>query len=264
MVNPIVLRIFDYLWFACQLLQVFSLPDVPAINLEYTVEDLHPLPRHRPPSTPRQHVERITCPALAALYTNGDLTPNEKGIVTAAQVSHGLRITGCRSRELLDAFHQRVTLCREGLNIFQMDAAFLEHTTSTGIRDPTCWPVPNMSRFNQFISYCGANGRMYAPELNRAVTSFVQVAPGNIAGDVQDPSSPAVSILPPFALLLEVFGRRSVSDRRPYLMRNDLRRLLIEGRYPAGWTPHRYSTLQVLSTLLQVKVAGKRNTTKKT
>ena len=59
----------------------------------------------------------------------------------------------------------------------------------------------------------------------------------------------AVSILPPFALLLEVFGR---TDRRPYLTRDDLRTLLLEGRYPTGWAPHRYTTLDVLATLRHV------------
>jgi len=250
-----VVRVFDYLWFVGQLLMVSGLPDAPAIDVTFAVEELHPMPASVPLHAPqRPLVDRITCPVLAALYTNGDLLPDSQGIVTEAQVSRGLRITGCRSQTILDGFNQRVAMCRNGLNIFRMDDSFLEHTTSTGIRDPSCGPTPNLVRFNQFARYCDSNGRMYAYELQRAVTSFVGATPGDLAGDVRvaDPSVAAVSILPPFALLLEVFGRTDQAGGRPYLTRDDLRTLLLEGRYPTGWAPHRYTTLDVLATLRHV------------
>jgi hypothetical protein len=39
LVPPILLQTLDYLWFACQLLLVSSLPDAPAINVDYRMEE---------------------------------------------------------------------------------------------------------------------------------------------------------------------------------------------------------------------------------
>ena len=177
----------------------------------------------------RDHADEIPCPALLTLYNNGLLNPKEGedgGELTTDELDEVLVKIGVSSivRKVLVRGADKSDGVRDGkFNLFQLRDSNLDHSGSTGIRDPKVDP----SKLDSMLLDFGENGRLYAEHFAAAAANAREKDPG-IKGTVIETVE--------FTALLEVFGRVDESDKR-YLTNEDVRRLWIEGKFPEGWKP---------------------------
>jgi len=197
---------------------------------------------------PRQ--EEIVCPWLATLYNNGDLVPDADGIITYEQVEAILRM-GCVDdgiRELL------ASKCKPQINLFEMGTTHsedLEHTFSTGIRDPKVDP----DKFEEFAKFANKDGRFYSQQLSEALWHFSKHFNDenpNAASSVRGGDLAFI-----WAATLDMFGR---DDGKcctgKYLTVEDLRRHFLEGRYPEGWQVRDWKLGSICDEILRVFCFG--------
>lgn len=182
----------------------------------------------------RPRCDEIICPFLTALYNNGDLVPDDRGEVTHEQCLEALLRTGCTDARL------RASIARNAmptLNIFKMEGTTLEHTLSTGIRDPQ----PSAEKFAEFSGFADAEGRFFSEQLSAAFWHYRR-HPNDLNRDKKLPLDGG-DLLLVWAATLQLWGR---SDGRPgcgkYLTVEDLRGLWLEGRYPSGWAVREWGT----------------------
>ena len=121
----------------------------------------------------------------------------------------------------------------------------MEHATSTGIRDP----VPNAAKFDEFASFADEDGRFYMPQIAKAVRHF-RKNPNDI--NTKAPAPAGIAMLGGFTNMLLVWGRGGLDEPKgTYLTTDDMRGLMMEGRYPAGWVPRTWSQKIVGSQMMR-------------
>lgn len=174
---------------------------------------------------PRPKADSIPCPFLTTAYNAGHLNPDSEGTLDAPAIERALAWYGIspRMRERVS----KAVVKMDGddsdttLNLFELEGSGLDHTGSTGLRDPKVDP----SKLPVLLAF-GEGGRMYRRHFAKAASHFADVEPG-LKGTVQENMD--------MAALLEVFGRTD-ADGEKYLTDADVKRVWIEGRHPEGWT----------------------------
>ena len=192
----------------------------------------------------RKDVEKIICPCMATLYANGDLETDANGCATQEQLKVALMRTGLRSEALLGALSSAAA---DGpLNIFEMNGTKVEHSFSSGIRDP----APSPERFDELLKFSD-NGKFTTREFSRAIEYF-RKNPNDVNADV---TFAALDGGTDFQLtaggLIEVFGR----DGGEYLTDEDLRGIYLHAKYPEGWTVREWGMLDAAGKLIEIKAA---------
>ena len=172
----------------------------------------------------RPDVDKIPCPFLAAAYNNGDLTPAPDGTLNTRQLDDALADVGISHgvRSILVSGADNTDLIPESLNLFKLRDSSLDHSGSTGIRDPKVSP----QKLDDLLSF-GENGKMFEKHFAVAANEFAGRDPG-FAGTVAETFE--------FTAILQVFGRVDKSGDR-YLTNADIKGLWLEGRYPQDWKP---------------------------
>ena len=121
----------------------------------------------------------------------------------------------------------------------------MEHATSTGMRDP----LPNAAKFEEFASFAGEDGRFYMPQIANAVRHF-RKNPNDV--NEKAPVPAGVAMLIGYTNMLLVWGRGRLEDAKgPYLTTDDLRGLIMEGRYPTDWVPRTWSQALMMKQVLR-------------
>lgn len=184
----------------------------------------------------RPDADRIPCPFLLSAYNNGDLVPEDDGtvqreVIDAALSSVGLG-EGVRSR--LVKLVLTADAAPTSLNLFRLRDSAIDHTGSTGIRDPEVDPA----KLPELLAF-GEKGRMYKKHFARAASHFGREDPGLAGTMVQTVEMTA---------LLEIFGRVDEAGRR-YLTDEDIAGLWLHGRYPDGWKPRPKDSIRVVGFL---------------
>ena len=171
----------------------------------------------------RPRANDIPCPFLLTAYNNGRLRPAEDGTIQHEAIEAALAHVGLgkRVRTKLLSVVSRADTAPDTLNLFGLRDSPIDHTGSTGIRDPEV----NPGKLSELLAF-GENGRMYRKHFAKAVSHFGRDDPGRKGMIVQTAEVTA---------LLEVFGRTDERGRR-YLTDEDVRRIWLEGRYPEGWS----------------------------
>lgn len=173
----------------------------------------------------RPGADEIPCPFLTAAYNNGDLVPEEDGTLHRDVIEEALARVGLAKslRERLSTMVvTRADESPDTFNLFKLRDSSIDHTGSTGIRDPEVDP----SKLPELLGF-GENGRMYRKHFASAASHFGALDPGAKGSLVETIEMTA---------LLEVFGRVDEDGER-YLTDEDVRGLWLEGRYPEGWKP---------------------------
>ena len=174
----------------------------------------------------RANADKIPCPALLSLYNNGDLRPESDGTVDMKELDKALGSIGCGPmvRNLLLKVADGTDEMPESFNLFNLRDSNIDHTGSTGIRDPKVDP----EKLDRFLSF-GTNGRLYADNLTDAAAHFNSIDPGFKGTTIQTLELSA---------LLQAFGRAD-PDRggERYLTNDDIKGLWLEGKYPQNWEP---------------------------
>lgn len=173
----------------------------------------------------RPKADKIPCPALLSFYNNDLLNPDENGNVSTAQLDDVLESVGLNAkvRGILVKGADKTDEVRDSFNLFDLRDSKLDHSGSTGIRDPEINPEKLESALLRFSE----NGRMYADHFAAAANYAQQQDPGFKGGMVQTLE---------FTALLEVFGRVDEAKKR-YLTVDDVRGLWMDGKFPQGWQP---------------------------
>ena len=185
----------------------------------------------------RPNADEIPCPFLLTAYNNGDLVPEEDGTLHQEMIDEALARVGLAERvrsRLVRVVIRGADDSPTTLNLFRLRDSKIDHTGSTGIRDPKVDPekLPDLLAF-------GEDGRMYRRHFAKAVSHFGRQDPG-IKGTVVQTAE--------VTALLEVFGRKDEDGER-YLTEEDVRGLWLEGRYPEGWTPRPRDSIGVAGFL---------------
>lgn len=194
----------------------------------------------------RPRADEIPCPFLVTAYNNGRLVPSEDGTVDHAAVDAALAGAGLgpRVREKLLGVVSRADVAPDRLDLFGLRDSPIDHTGSTGVRDPKV----NPDRLPELLAF-GEGGRMYRKHLAAAVAHFGRADRGRKGMIVQTTELTA---------LLEVFGRVDERGKR-YLSDADVRRIWLEGRYPEGWSPRARDSITMPKFLLSwAKTAARR------
>ncbi|MBT6179559.1 MAG: hypothetical protein HOI23_20130 [Deltaproteobacteria bacterium] len=173
----------------------------------------------------RVNADKIPCPALLSLYNNGDLKPESDGSINMEDLDKALGSLGLGPsvRGALVKVADGTDKIPDTFNLFNLRDSNIDHTGSTGIRDPKVDP----EKLDTFLSF-GTEGRLYASNLAEAMGHFNAIDPG-LKGT-------AIETLEMTALL-QVFGREDESrggDR--YFTEQDIKGLWLDGRYPEDWT----------------------------
>jgi hypothetical protein len=174
----------------------------------------------------RLNADEIPCPFLLSAYNNGDLVPEADGTLHKDAIEEALARVGL-GKEIRSALASLV-VAKDGdpgdatLNLFKLRDSGLDHTGSTGIRDPKV----DASKLPELLAFAESD-RMYHENFAAAARHFGQVDPGAKGALVETIELTA---------LVEVFGREDENGRR-YLTTDDVQRIWLEGRYPDGWTP---------------------------
>ena len=176
----------------------------------------------------RPNADTIPCPFVTAAYNNGLLVPTPEGTVHQDAIAEALRAVGLAEglRTKLTHVVVKADASPDTLNIFKLRGSRIDHTGSTGIRDPEVTPekLPDLLRF-------GENGRMYREHFARAANHFRAESPG-LKGALAEKIE--------FTAVLEVFGRVDDCCERKgerYLTDADIEGLWLHGRYPEDWSP---------------------------
>jgi hypothetical protein len=173
----------------------------------------------------RPNADEIPCPALLSFYNNDLLNPDEDGNVTTGQLEDVLASVGlnARVRTILAKGADKTDEAPGSFNLFGLRESTLDHTGSTGIRDPKVDP----DKLGSALLDSSENGRMYAEHF-AAAANHAQLQDPGVKGTI-------IQALE-FSALLEVFGRVDESKKR-YLTVDDVKGLWIDGKFPKDWQP---------------------------
>lgn len=192
----------------------------------------------------RPNADKIPCPALLSFYNNGLLNPDKDGNVTTADLDEVLASVGVSPaiRKALVKGADNTDDLPDSFNLFALRDSSLDHSGSTGIRDPDVDPEKLESALLQFSE----NGRMYAENFAAAANR----------ANLQDPGFKG-TILQTVELtaLLEVFGRVDESNKR-YLTVDDVKGLWMDGKYPKDWRPRAANDISVFDLMAGVTVTA--------
>lgn len=173
----------------------------------------------------RPNAEKIPCPALLTFYNNGLLNPDEEGNVKTAQLDDVLASVGMgpEIRKVLVKGAEGTDEIPDSFNLFALRDSKLDHSGSTGVRDPDV----NLEKLESALLKFSENGRMYAAHFAAAANQARLQDPG-LKGTIAETVE--------FTALLEVFGRADESNQR-YLTIEDVKDLWIQGKFPKDWQP---------------------------
>jgi hypothetical protein len=182
----------------------------------------------------RPNADKIPCPALLSFYNNGWLNPDEDGNVTIAHLDEVLASVGIslKIREALEKGADKTDNIPDSFNLFALRDSTLDHSGSTGIRDPDVNPEKLESALLKFSE----NGRMYAEHFAAAANQANRQDPG-----VKGTLTQTVEL----TSILEVFGRVDESKKR-YLTVEDVKGLWIDGKFPKDWQPRATDDIKVI------------------
>lgn len=171
----------------------------------------------------RPNADKISCPALLSFYNNGELNPDKDGNVTTSQLDEVLASVGINDkvRKALVKGADNTDEIPDSFNLFALRDSKIDHSGSTGVRDPEVNPEKLESALLSFSE----NGRMYAEHFAAAANYSQMQDPGFKGSMIQTAE---------FTALLEVFGRVDESQKR-YVTVDDVKGLWIDGKYPEGW-----------------------------
>lgn len=181
----------------------------------------------------RKNSDAIPCPALLAFYQNGRLNPDDNGNLSADELDQVLASVGLGAsvrRALIKGADKsdakgNPQARRDGkFNLFKLRDSPLDHTGSTGVRDPKVQPELLESNLLRF----GKDGRMYAEHFAAAANHCHKEETGMKGTILQTVE---------FTAILEVFGRIDESSGKRYLTSDDVTGLWLYGKYPDGWKP---------------------------
>jgi len=248
-----------------------------------------------PVTKPKEVVDKVQCPILAAMYNAGHLKPDEDGWVSKKHLQSALyehigldklsaavnslgvaafrktdknmndwRLESVLTGSILGdiqwwlGFRKSAAHRERYLNLFtQFESKHTQHGWSSGTRedagsDPNnvCGGIfPCQRRFDEFYaSFANPQGRVYFEELHRILCHMKQFgdrrslfshAPTAFGQDWQGTLATTA--------MFQFFGHLE-DDGRLYMTVDDLRELLVEGRYPKAW---KIRTGGELSTILQ-------------
>lgn len=173
----------------------------------------------------RPNADKIPCPALLSFYNNHLLNPDKHGNVTTAELDDVLVSIGINIniRKVLVKGADKTDVIPDSFNLFALRDSNLDHSGSTGIRDPEI----NLDKVENALLHFSENGRMYAEHFAAAANH----------AQLQDPGFKGTIIqTAEFTALLEVFGRVDEAMKR-YLTVDDVKGLWIDGKFPKDWQP---------------------------
>ncbi len=181
----------------------------------------------------RPNADKIPCPALLSFYNNGLLKPDEDGNVTTAHLDEVLASVGASAkvRKVLVNGADETDEIPDQFNLFTLRDSSLDHSGSTGIRDPDV----NIEKLQDALLKFSENGRMYAEHFAAAANQARLQDPGFKGTVVQTVE---------FSSLLEVFGRVDESNKR-YVTVDDVKGLWIDGKFPKDWQPRKADEIGV-------------------
>ncbi|MFN6133790.1 MAG: hypothetical protein ACK46L_12965 [Synechococcaceae cyanobacterium] len=190
----------------------------------------------------RPQGDTIPCPALLAFYNNGWINPDADGNISTAQLDAALAQAGIseKVRKALVKGADGTDAIPEHFNLFKLRDSQLDHSGSTGIRDPEV----SAEKLESALLRFSENGRMYAEHFAAAANQAQRNDPG-LKGT-------AIETLE-FTALLEVFGRLDEQQHR-YVTSDDVKRLWLEGKFPADWQPRAANDIGVDDVLKAVAV----------
>lgn len=193
----------------------------------------------------RPNADKIPCPALLSFYNNGLLHPDEHGNVTTAHLDKVLESVGVGTgiRKALVTGADNTDEIPDSFNLFALRNSSLDHSGSTGIRDPEISPA---KLDNALLKFSDESGRMYAEHFAAAANQAQLQDPGFKGGVIQTIE---------FTALLQVFGRVDESNKR-YVTIDDVRGLWIDGKYPEDWQPRAAGDISVGELLVGVTVTA--------
>jgi hypothetical protein len=190
----------------------------------------------------RPSADKIPCPALLSFYNNDWLNPDQQGNVTTTQLDDALARAGINAnvRKFLVKGADKIDEVPDSINLFALHDSKLDHSGSTGIRDPEV----NPEKLENALLKFGENGRMYAEHFAAAANH----------AKLQDPGFKGATIqILEFSALLEVFGRVDESEKR-YLTVDDVKGLWIDGKFPQDWQPRTSNDIGVDDLTAEVTV----------
>ena len=173
----------------------------------------------------RSNADKIPCPALLSFYNHGLLNPDKDGNVKTAELDKVLESVGLSAavRKVLVQGADKTDEIPDSFNLFALRDSKLDHSGSTGIRDPEVNPKKLYDALLQFSK----NGCMYAEHFAAAANYARQQDPGFQGTMIQTLE---------FTALLEVFGRVDESNKR-YVTVDDVKDLWLDGKFPKDWQP---------------------------
>jgi|GEM_PF-4587226 len=182
----------------------------------------------------RPHADSIPCPALLCFYNHGLLNPDAHGNVTVAELDKALTAVGVQAklRGILTKGAEKTDTIAGSFNLFKLRDSSLDHTGSTGIRDPHVDPEKLPTALLAFSE----NGRFYSQHFAAAANAAGKLDPG--LGGTSKQTVELTSIL-------AVFGRTDETGQL-YLTTADVRSLWIDGKFPADWQPRPASDISLL------------------
>lgn len=240
-----------------------------------------------------QDLDKVTCPYLAALLENGDLTTNALGLIGGeaegqdglCAFASALASTGARSESFVANAFLEVAggLDYTNVSIFDMVGTADEHLFDTGVRSPPgCCDAPNMLELASFGTDTQRNddkARARKKRGNKAADDYSEAlltlsydefgealkhfdAKGN---DLRPEAKDLLGRV--FGLILAVFGRGNDCPKRTtcYLTTDDLGRLFMEARFPVDWNIREWTAddvdLQIVELCKKAKpwLFGKNN-----
>ena len=211
-------------------------------------------------SSKRANADRIICPALKALYMNGDLVVGPDGKVDYEESSEAIFRFGINNSLVITISHTGTTTLldeNDQFNIFELQNTVAEHPISTGVAElPT--HDERAAAFLDLATFADADGRFYAKQVAQMV-AYYRANPFNSNRKASAPCPcyscsrwcrcaavipiwffPGIGFLGTWAFLMAAMGRTDGKGCcgglfRKYLTIEDARGLYLEGRYPAGW-----------------------------
>lgn len=188
----------------------------------------------------QSHFKTITCPVLGSLFKNGDLEPDDDGMIGRQQTLDALlRIgissavangaTGANFDHLVEP--QQIHLFGMDLNRdVALDPTMVskEHDFSTGIRDGSEPNIDKYKEFEQFIDTDGDKSAWSQTDVDAAITHFEENS--NDFGENQNGLSTIKT-------MLREFGENET------LTRGDMKRLFVYSTYPPAFLVKRQQAI---------------------
>jgi len=205
----------------------------------------------------RANASKIICPALAALYINGDIVVDSEGMTSFEASMAAMSKIGVKNALVATLVHGgslQIADEQGRYDIFALDKTVAEHPISSGVMEVSKEERPQ--KFEELASFADANGRIYALQVARIVSYYRQHPfDVNRKATLPLPCYPTIGVPMPgflkgFAFLgtlagiLGIMGRSDtwigkMTGTGTYVTVEDLRGLYLEGRYPAGWEERR-------------------------